>query len=255
VHGLASNARTWDGVAQRLNEAGHTVVAVDQRGHGLSDKPDTGYSFDEVTADIRALIEALGWEKPLVAGQSWGGNVVLDFAARWPDSVAGLVLVDGGFIELSSSPDASWEKVAVDLKPPALAGMARTELAARISEFHPRWTGDMVEMTLDNFETLPDGTVKPWLSLEHHMDILRALWEHKPSQIYGRVTAPVLIAVAESQRPGGNPRKHDEAAAAERGLGRVSLRWFKDAAHDIHVDKPDELAGWMLAAEAEGFFD
>ena len=36
VHGLASNLRRWDGVAERLQEHGHTVVAVDQRGHGRS---------------------------------------------------------------------------------------------------------------------------------------------------------------------------------------------------------------------------
>ena len=43
THGLASNARLWDGVARRLAEAGHRVVTVDQRGHGQSSKPDDGY--------------------------------------------------------------------------------------------------------------------------------------------------------------------------------------------------------------------
>jgi len=42
VHGLASNARLWDGVARRLAGAGHSSAAVDLRGHGRSDKPDTG---------------------------------------------------------------------------------------------------------------------------------------------------------------------------------------------------------------------
>ena len=60
VHGLASNARTWDGVARHLNDAGHRVVAVDQRGHGQSDKPDDGFSFEALTADLCALSDALG---------------------------------------------------------------------------------------------------------------------------------------------------------------------------------------------------
>ena len=72
VHGLASNARTWDGVAQRLNAAGHHVVAIDQRGHGLSDKPSTGYDFAQITSDLRALIESLELRRPILAGQSWG---------------------------------------------------------------------------------------------------------------------------------------------------------------------------------------
>ena len=51
VHGLASNARLWDGVASRLAADGHPVAAVDQRGHGQSDKPDGGYDFATLTED------------------------------------------------------------------------------------------------------------------------------------------------------------------------------------------------------------
>src|SRR5262245_45473360 len=43
VHGLASNLRLWDGVAEHLLSRGHTVVALDQRGHGRSDAPESGY--------------------------------------------------------------------------------------------------------------------------------------------------------------------------------------------------------------------
>jgi len=45
LHGLASNARWWDLVAGRLAPE-HRVVAVDLRGHGRSDRPDTGYGVD-----------------------------------------------------------------------------------------------------------------------------------------------------------------------------------------------------------------
>ena len=60
VHGLASNARLWDGMARRLAEAGRSAVAVDLRGHGRSDKPDAGYDFETIGGDLRALIGALG---------------------------------------------------------------------------------------------------------------------------------------------------------------------------------------------------
>ena len=56
LHGLASNCLTWEAVARTLNAAGHPVVTVDQRGHGHSDKPEKGYSFEEVTSDLHALI-------------------------------------------------------------------------------------------------------------------------------------------------------------------------------------------------------
>jgi pimeloyl-ACP methyl ester carboxylesterase len=101
VHGLASNARTWDGVAARLAALGHPVAAVDQRGHGRSDKPDTGYDFATVSADLAAVVAGLGWDRPLVAGQSWGGNVVLELAVRHPSVAGGIACVDGGTLEVA----------------------------------------------------------------------------------------------------------------------------------------------------------
>src|SRR5215468_3009064 len=70
VHGLASNVRLWDGVAGHLHALGHTVVAIDQRGHGRSDAPDSGYDLATAIADLRALIGALGLERPVLTGQS-----------------------------------------------------------------------------------------------------------------------------------------------------------------------------------------
>src|SRR4051794_24671205 len=85
VHGLSSNARLWDGVGERLQQLGHSSASVDQRGHGRSGKPDSGYDFETVTDDLAAVIKSLGWDRPVVVGQSWGGNVVLELAYRFPD--------------------------------------------------------------------------------------------------------------------------------------------------------------------------
>lgn len=255
VHGLASNCLTWEAVARVLNAAGHPVVTVDQRGHGLSDKPDTGYSFDEVTADLYALISTLDLaQHPVIAGQSWGGNVVLDFASRYPEATCGIVLVDGGFIELSTRPGATWETIAVDLKPPPLAGTPRADLAARLRQWHPGWSEEAIEHTLGNFETLPDGTVRPWLTLERHMLILRALWEHHPSQIYPKVKVPVLLCPAESGDSSWAARKRQAVQQAELTLPCCRVHWFKETDHDIHVHRPEILAGLMLQSLADGFF-
>ena len=254
VHGLASNARTWDLVAAKLTEAGHHVVAVDQRGHGLSDKPETGYDFDDVCTDLTALIDAMSLRTPIVAGQSWGGNVVLELGARWPEVTSGLVLVDGGFIDLSGAPGVTWEKIAVDLKPPPLAGTPRTQMLERMRGFHRNWDDEQIEMQMANFETLEDGTIRPWLTVDRHMQILRALWDQKPSQLYDRVTTPTLVAVAPAPDSPRMMRKEHEVAEAQAAMKNARVRWFNDSVHDIHIDKPDDLASWMLQNLDEGFF-
>ncbi|HEV2896065.1 MAG TPA: alpha/beta fold hydrolase, partial [Actinomycetota bacterium] len=62
LHGLASNARIWDGVAPRLTGAGLRVVAIDQRGHGASEQPGSGYDFASVGRDLSSALAALGIE-------------------------------------------------------------------------------------------------------------------------------------------------------------------------------------------------
>ncbi len=255
VHGLASNARTWDLVGDRLAKAGHHVIALDQRGHGLSDKPDEGYDFATVTADLARVIDRLQLSQPILVGQSWGGNVMLEFGARYPDIARGLAFIDGGFLDLQSRPDATWEKVSVDLKPPHLIGIPREKLKERIRGMHPDWTEIGIESVLHNFETLPDGTIQPWLTLDRHMLILRAMWEQSPRSLYPQVTTPVLICVAESN---GNPDwaeiRAKQVTAAEDNLPNVSVQRFENTDHDIHIQRPETLTNLFLETLNQGIW-
>lgn len=254
VHGLASNCMTWEATACALSAAGHAVVSVDQRGHGRSSKPEGGYGFDDVTGDLHELIQQLGLDRPIVAGQSWGGNVVLDFAARHPAAVSGIVLVDGGFIDLQAKPGATWESISLQLTPPALAGIPRAAMQARMQLVHANWSAAGVQHQLANFETLADGTIRPWLTLERHMLILRALWEQRVGKIYPQVTAPVLLLAAEEVSRERLVQKRAEVAAASALLRSCQVHWFADTDHDIHVQRPHETAALVLQALASGFF-
>ena len=237
VHGLASNARLWDGVAALLAAEGHPVAAVDQRGHGLSSKPETGYDFDTLAADLLAVVDGLGWEghQPVVAGQSWGGNVVLHLAARHQSRVAGLVLVDGGTIELSRR-FPSWEQAASALAPPPLDGVEAAAFEDMIRRSHPDWPETGIAGTLANVEVLADGTIRPRLSRENHMTILRHLWEHHPSDLFPLVVAPAVLLMAR-----GGVASPDELAAAATSLRSCEVRWV-DGDHDIHAQHPGLVA-------------
>lgn len=244
IHGLASNAQTWDAVAVLLSQAGHPVAAIDQRGHGLSDKPENGYDFETVTQDIHQVLKQLDWERPILVGQSWGGNVLLEFGARFPGEAGSLIFVDGGFLHLQQR--GTWEQISLELRPPDLTGTPRSQIAAMIRRMHPNWSETGIEATLANFETLPDGTVRPWLTLARHMQILKAMYGQDPRHLYPKIQEPVLIcAVHDGSEK--MVRKRQQVQAAIEGLNQVEVVWFADVDHDIHVDQPAALASAILS--------
>lgn len=254
VHGLASNLTTWEATARRLAAGGHAVVTLDQRGHGRSDKPKEGYDFATVTADLAALIAALGLHAPLVVGQSWGGNVALEFGVRYAGVASGLGFVDGGFIDLQQRPNGSWPSISQQLRPPYLIGTPMTELRQRFEAANPDWSAEGIEAALANFELMPDGTVRPWLSFDKHMAILHALWEQRPPELYGQVEVPVLICAARNVADELLAIKVQQVEAAHAGIRRSEIQWFDQTHHDIHIQRPDALAALLLDAAEYGIW-
>jgi pimeloyl-ACP methyl ester carboxylesterase len=244
VHGLASNARLWDGVAERLARHGHPVIAVDLRGHGRSSKPDGPYDIPSVAADLATLIGRLGLDRPIVAGQSWGGNVVLELAADHPGAVRAICCVDGGWLEPRSSfPD--WEACLAALAPPRLAGRPLAEIEARIRNAHPDWPEAGIAGTLANFELRADGTIAPWLTYERHIEVLRGMWAYCPSERYAEIEAPTLLLAVEGGDGAALARKREAVEQAGATIHRSAVRWFVGD-HDIHAQHPEAVAHLLL---------
>ena len=253
VHGLASNARLWDGVARHLAQHGHRVVAVDQRGHGRSSKPDDGYDMTTVADDLRLLIDELGWERPAVAGQSWGGNVVLELAWSHPDAVSMIACVDGGFIDLAGRfPD--WDDAAAALAPPRLAGTPLADITRWLETSAADWPEAGRQGTLANFEVRDDGTIAPWLTFDRHLIVLRGLWEHQPSSRYPAVQVPTLLIGADTGDVAWSASKHDAVDHAIAALPCGRAVWFAPAHHDVHAQQPDAVGDLLLRAATDPTF-
>jgi pimeloyl-ACP methyl ester carboxylesterase len=254
VHGLASNARLWDGVAEHLVDLGHYVVAIDQRGHGQSSKPDDGFDMSTVAHDLELFITQLGLHRPVVAGQSWGANVVIELAARAPHLVRGVCAVDGGTIQLQKH-FPEWETCEQQLRPPNLLGTPATRLEGAIRAHHSDWPEAGIRGAMANMEVLADGTIRPWLSLERHLKVLRGLWEHNPEERFPNISVPVLFmpAVGSGEAAWAVDKKEAVARALEL-LPKGAANWYEPADHDLHAQFPQRVAQELHDASVNGFF-
>ena len=254
VHGLASNLRLWDGVAERLHADGHTVVAIDQRGHGRSDAPDAGYEIETAVADLLALIETLGLERPLLAGQSWGGSVVLELAWRHPATVRGIVCVDGGVTDMSQSYPV-WDDCLAKLTPPTLTHLTLAELEKRIRAGVPHFSDRAVAAYLHCFRELPDGKIEPRLARSRHLEILRSLWEYRPSTRWATLKVPTLLLLAGGEDEARRENKRKAEAVAVAAGGKIRSVWFTPGHHDLHLESPERVADLLLLGLRDGFFE
>ena len=97
LHGLASDADTWDRAVDPLAEQGLRVIALDLVGHGESGTAVQGsYLLDDFAVSIADFLDAVGIDRVVAGGHSFGGAIAVHFAARYRQRVSHLVLVSAG---------------------------------------------------------------------------------------------------------------------------------------------------------------
>jgi pimeloyl-ACP methyl ester carboxylesterase len=237
AHGLASNARVWDGVAALLAAGGRQVLAVDLRGHGTSASvPDPPGSDPILVAacDLAWVCASLHWPRVVVVGHSWGANIALQLSADCPHLVAGLALVDGGWLHESDrwgdDLDVIWRTKA----PPDLTGWDLDAVREVLTGAHPDWSGQAVEATLANLQQRPDGTLRPWLTPGRHRARWASLLAHRPRELHRRVRCPTVLLAA------GDPPDEPTRQAASV-LPAAELLTFPSGEHDLHLQFPDQV--------------
>jgi pimeloyl-ACP methyl ester carboxylesterase len=245
IHGLASTQRIWDLILPRLARR-FRVITFDQRGHGESSKPSSGYGFDDVTADLGAVLRSARVSRPILVGHSYGANVSIDFAARHPKAVAGVVSVDGGMGSISEIMD--WRNARELLAPPKLNGVHIDEIIAMARrDVGARWSPQLEPIVRSLFEIDGKGRIKPRLARSNHFRILRAMYDQRPKELLARMEVPALMYCAR-------PRKHvmeeerafyemkrDSVKRIRASNPRIKVEWITSI-HDIPVDRPRELA-------------
>jgi pimeloyl-ACP methyl ester carboxylesterase len=103
IHGMAGTAENWHSVIEPL-ALGHTVIAPDFPGHGMSEPGGGDYSLGSLASGLRDLLLTLGHESATLVGHSLGGGVALQFTYQFPEMVERLVLVSSGGLGPDVSP-------------------------------------------------------------------------------------------------------------------------------------------------------
>lgn len=96
AHGITDNGLCWTRLARALEDE-FDLIMVDARGHGQSDKPESGYSPHDHADDLAGVIQALGLDRPALIGHSMGGASVAVMAYSYPHLASRLILEDPGW--------------------------------------------------------------------------------------------------------------------------------------------------------------
>jgi pimeloyl-ACP methyl ester carboxylesterase len=242
IHGSAQNAHTWDTVALAL---GRPLVAVDLPGHGHSDwRADHDYQREHLADDVAVAIRELAPQARLIVGMSLGGLTSLVLAARHPDLVASLMLVD-----ITPGVNAQKSQAITEFVsgPERFAGF--DDILQRTIRYNPsRAEASLRRGVLHNAKELPSGEWTWRWDPERTMGAagdgrlaFAALWDDLSA-------LPVpLILVRGADSPVVDD---DDVAEVQRRQPDATVVVVAGAGHSVQGDRPVELA--RLIAERLG---
>jgi pimeloyl-ACP methyl ester carboxylesterase len=194
VHGWCCDHSYFAPQFEHFAGRGHTVVAVDLRGHGESDQPEQAYSMQVFADDLAWLADDLGLGHPVFVGHSMGGVAAFDLAVRHPWLPAGVVMIDSPVVR----PEASRARMPAFLE--RLRGPDyRTAIADYVEQ--------VLFLPTDDPRRKADVLARMPETARHVMvAALEGLRDFDPEEAAGRVLAPSLYIAADDRPLSDMPR-------------------------------------------------
>jgi 3-oxoadipate enol-lactonase len=222
----------WDPVAEILSEHA-SVLSVDCRGHGASDKPPGPYTAELFAHDLAEVMDQIGWSSAVVAGASMGGCVSLAFAAAYPDRVKALGLFDTTAWYGPEAPQ-QWAERADRALAAGLKGLVEFQITRwfgdRFREEHP----DIVQRCIDIFLA---NEVKAYA------ETCRMLGACDVREALPRIRVPATILVGEEDYATPISMAED----LHRGITGSTLAVLPKARHLTPLEVPQRIAAELKA--------
>lgn len=217
-HGITDSSECWPGVVGLL-EASFDVVAVDARGHGKSDQPAAGYSYEKQVSDLLAVIDQLELDGCILIGHSMGAQTSAMAAGMAPDVVSKLVLEDPPW--RGSMPETRGGSRYAEIIS-YFAEMDLDEIRASCRMLHPAWHEDEIE---------------PWARSKHEVaeGVVSALRPVNWEQTVDALQCPTLLITGDVDA-GALVTRSIADAAVQRNPGLKEVR-IGGAGHSVRRDK------------------
>ncbi|HEX5014930.1 MAG TPA: alpha/beta hydrolase [Candidatus Limnocylindrales bacterium] len=246
VHGLAASAWAWTAVSRRLAATARRTVAMDLRGHGLSDAPTaTGaYDLDEVAGDVVAVAEgsgALAGGAVTLAGHGFGAAVAASAAARLGDRCARLVLIDGGLADVADATGQDVDEFLRGLEePPEIMRSMNAYLRDRRSWDPATWDADQEQAARAAVVETPAGKLVS-ATRPHALEAsVRTMFGYRPSAVLPGVTARVVVVRRTTRGD------DDTTGVGEELPAGATVIDLPAPGHNLLRYRPDEVTAAIL---------
>lgn len=238
LHGRWGRGEVWADLMRRYGQQ-YRVIAPDQRGHGLSDKPLSRYTAEEMAEDAVGLLDALGIESCVLLGHSMGAQIAAHAAVMFPDRIRKVAILDktpaGPPQRLEAPPEeipdrdpftGSWPMPFSDL--------------AEARRFMRQALGDPlgVEYFMNSLVETPEGYSMMFSGRAMAANIAYNVdWYG----ILPQIECPTLLVRAQY----GEDMPDDVWEKAKSLLKHAIVREIPNANHNVHLSDPETFYGFV----------
>jgi N-formylmaleamate deformylase len=191
LHGLSDYGLCWTRLPLFL-EPSYDVVMVDLRGHGMSAKPETGYSAEEMADDVFWVIRTLNLSKPVVIGHSMGASVAAVFARHNPKLVSGIILEDPPW-QIEDEPDNK-----------TMSGHNSSDFINWLQDLKSKSFEEIMAFGLAQNPTWDEAEFKQWAKGKQMVSLHAANWlttqQTSWQEIVPALKVPGLLITSEIER-------------------------------------------------------
>jgi pimeloyl-ACP methyl ester carboxylesterase len=241
IPGWGCSVYTYNRNMPALADAGFRVIAVDLKGHGLSDKPlaSDEYTIESLIEHLRDILDALGLDRPALVGHSLGGSLIYHFAARYPERARCLGMLSP--VGLKGVPLMRLYRFLTPAALTPLIRMIKPRVIVTLALM--RVYGKRAHFTQRDVEEYLAPSQFPNFALA--MRELLHMYDWNAAE--GRQLARVDLPAAGAWGSLDHMMPHDGMGIYISLLPQVVLRAIRDAGHIITEETPDEVNEVLIA--------